>query len=72
MLSAPLYKLTYDKSATKLFNTGYNIKSVWDKNGIIFENGIPNVIVQVSKGGDYSEWEAHPYFIKNNWQIEYI
>lgn len=35
-------------------------------------NDIPNVIVQVPKGGDYSEWEAHPYFIKNNWQIEYV
>lgn len=35
-------------------------------------NDIPNVIVQVPKGGNYSEWEAHPYFIKNNWQIEYV
>lgn len=35
-------------------------------------NDIPNVIVQVPKGGDYSGWEAHPYFIKNNWQIEYV
>lgn len=35
-------------------------------------NDIPNVIVQIPKGGDYSEWEAHPYFIKNNWKIEYV
>jgi hypothetical protein len=35
-------------------------------------NDIPNVIVQVPKGGNYSEWEAHPYFIKNNWKIEYV
>lgn len=37
----PSYKLTYDKTATKLFNTGYNIKRVWDENGLIFENNNP-------------------------------
>lgn len=40
-VKCPSYKLTYDKSATKLFNTGYNIKRVWDENGLIFENDNP-------------------------------
>jgi hypothetical protein len=35
-------------------------------------NDIPNVIVRVPKGGDYSQWEAHSYFIRNNWKIEYV
>lgn len=37
----PSYKLTYDKSATKLFKNGYNIKRVWDESGILFENNNP-------------------------------
>lgn len=35
-------------------------------------NDIPNVVVRVPKGSNYSEWEAHPYFIGNNWKIEYV
>lgn len=35
-------------------------------------NDIPNVVVRVPKGSNYSEWEAHPYFIRNNWKIEYV
>lgn len=43
----PSYKLTYDKSATKLFYTGFNIKRVWDKNGIILENNNPLTDIEV-------------------------
>lgn len=43
----PSYKLTYDKSATKLFNSGYNIKRVWDKNGLIFENNNPVTDIEI-------------------------
>ena len=43
----PSYKLTYDKSATKLFYGGYNIKRVWDKNGIILENNNPLTDIEV-------------------------
>ena len=35
-------------------------------------NDIPNVVVRVPKGSNYSEWEVHPYFIRNNWKIEYV
>lgn len=40
-VKCPSYKLTYDKSTTNLFNNGFNIKRVWDENGLIFENNNP-------------------------------
>lgn len=43
----PSYKLTYDKSAIKLFNSGYNVKRVWDKNGLIFENNNPVTDIEI-------------------------